>query len=157
MKRHTSSALDVSVAMILGLSMALGVGLAGEPATAATANLSGHVSLGSAGSSASAGEVAIRYSKDTTWNPVVLGTVLTDANGDYVISNLEPGQFYSLEFDYVGSGSFSGIGWGDRLPGQRPVSIVAGSITGASVILPSLAAITGSISLGTPGISAGSG
>ncbi|MBG6056200.1 putative cell wall-binding protein [Salinibacterium sp. CAN_S4] len=145
------------MAMILGLSMALGVGLAAEPATAATANLSGHVSLGSAGFSASAGEVAIRYSKSTTWQPVLLGTVLTDANGDYVISNLEPGQFYSLEFDYVGSGPFSGVGWGDRLPGLQPVPIVAGSITGASVILPHLAAITGSVSLGAPGISAGPG
>ncbi len=78
----------------------------------AYAELSGHVSLGTAALSAGAGEVAVTYL------PASVGylpgppsaPVLTDASGNYSFGGL-PAGFYVLRFEYLGTGLFLSRDW----------------------------------------------
>ena len=99
-----SAAVSVAVATVFGLLLA---GAVVTPASA-TAVVSGHVSLGSAGSPAGAGEVRVS-AWVSDWGPSA--TTLTDASGAYTLP-LES-RAYKIEFEYLGTGNYASEWSGD--------------------------------------------
>lgn len=98
-----------------------------------TAWISGHVSLGSAGTSAGAGEVRVSFG---------LRSAVTDASGNYRISGMNNGV-YKLELQYLGSGDYADEWW----PGKASHEYAAGIyVDGSGVVKDVQLADSGSIS-----------
>lgn len=87
---------------------AVGLTLVASPATAAVKyTVSGHVSLGSAATSAGAGEVGIAVRSRDFQGQWFTSSVLyhTDSNGNYSLE-VDEGSYIALNFEYEGTGNF---------------------------------------------------
>ncbi|TXN30071.1 hypothetical protein FVP33_13190 [Lacisediminihabitans profunda] len=125
-----------------------------------THSLSGHVSLGNTDRAAGAGEVTVTATEYPvgSYTPI---SVTTDANGDYVFPALVRWSFVVSFHDTV-STEFTDLYWRNTLPNTSYgtfdlVDLQTSDAVGISVTLPSPAALTGTVSLGTTDTKAAAG
>lgn len=125
--------------------------------------ISGHVSLGTSSTSATAGEVAVSY---RVWNGAEYtpesAPTLTDSAGNYSIPNLPQSSLYRLHFVEMGSAAVqSGWWWGGQISNAAGAGVLATGGTSpqttASVTLPPSSTLSGHVSLGAAGTYAGAG
>lgn len=142
----------LAVSLVGALVATLLVATAGSSANAVgTRTISGHVYLGTTGTSAGAAEVNVHYATSSS-SLAAAPSVQTDASGNYVISALNSTTYY-LYFEYVGAGSFSSMNWLNKPIGTSPtgVNVFSSDQIGQDITLPNLAAISGTVSVGTAG------
>jgi hypothetical protein len=158
----------LSIAVSAVITVAAFVGVAspaqGTPSAGATATghvvtsvktdatpsgtISGHVSLGTAGHAATAGEVAVVYSTNGPAKFNCCSTqVVTDANGDYAISAYV-GVRYFLYFKYLGAGAFSSDGPVDPPTNDGGTTLDASGAAVVNKTLPVAASLVGTVHLG---------
>jgi hypothetical protein len=142
------------VAGVAVASLAL-VGLVVAPAQAVTTyTISGHVDLGTIGSSATADEVTV--SARLTNSGTASATSKTDEFGNYQLA--VPHGPYIIEFRYSGSGAFSDFAWRNALlDGSGTTLNVNSDVADISIVLPSPKKLSGRIYLGESGLPAGAG
>lgn len=115
--------------------------------------ISGHVSLGSAGVSAGAGEVRVTYAPQLSLPQDFRAdlAVLTDASGNYSILAVPSGT-YTLHFEYLGTGEFSSEYLGGQVhPYFATTFPVQSNVSGKNVVLAPRAVVSGNVSFGAAG------
>lgn len=131
---------------------------AAEGATGSS--LTGVVFLDSTATHATTGQVQVEVTPDGTTGVAPIVVPVT-AQGRYTFSNLAAGP-YDLYFRYIGSGSYASTFYEDQSSVQRALHTVDPTSSDAmtsdlSQILYPTSTITGHVSLGSAGVSAGQG
>ncbi|WP_426515636.1 cell wall-binding repeat-containing protein [Diaminobutyricibacter sp. McL0618] len=160
MERYTSRSRRLRALIVAGALAVTTMLTAIQPApasadTAPTTTISGHVSLGTSGVAAGAGEVTVEYSTQWVDMPWSIQAT-TDASGNYTITGVPAGSQGPLFFQYNGSGAFSSELWQNKIS-TTAADFVSASSSGVDMTLPANAAITGVVTLGTGGAPAGAG
>lgn len=106
-----------------------------------SASISGHVSLGTASTSAGTGQVTIAASGA---GGAVASTAQTDAAGNYTLNGLGNGS-YKVSFHYVPGGAYSDQWWQNSgsVTGSTSIYVTSTALTGYDVTLLEGASITG--------------
>ena len=127
-------------------------------------NITGHVTLGSAGVPVPAGDVSVSIASlggiaDPFAHPVVEQAV--DASGNYNVTNLPTG-YYGLYFRYLGTGLYTSAYYsasGEVIFSQNSGAVLVQSsyVSTINVVMPDLVTVSGHIYLGTTSATAGAG
>lgn len=153
-----ASRLVLAVAAIIAVTVLAGTGFA-PASTGQYFTVTGHVSLGSPGVAAGAGDVEVGWGAVTS-NPDPSDEAATDAAGNYSLT-LPAGTGFGIRFRYTGTGGFLSPWWTPNASasGQyasyvgeaATVSIPSSSPTVADITLPAPASVSGTLSR-SPGL-----
>lgn len=137
------------------------------PASAYTGDyvVTGHVSLGTAGVAAGAGEVLVQLT-NTNGDPNPTGGVPTDANGDYratIPAEYATDEYHwGIHFQYTGTGDYLSPWWtpdaaasGDYagyVGEAAPLPLSSTGSTVADIVMPHPASVSGTVTASQPGL-----